>query len=122
MKQRMRRTPFGFQDVEQQHLDRMIKAGVIRSSTSEWASAPVLVRKRDGSVRWCIDYRALNDRTVKDCFPQKRKLKSERIWKLWKKGRLNCEMIGEIWKKSKLNSEKIWKIQKKCKLNSEKIG
>ena len=30
---------------------------------------PVLVRKRDGSVRWCVDFRALNDRTVKDCFP-----------------------------------------------------
>jgi hypothetical protein len=83
VKQRMRRTPFGFQDVEQQHLDRMIKAGVIRSSTSEWASAPVLVRKRDGSVRWCIDYRALNDRTVKDCFPQKRKLNSDNRWRNW---------------------------------------
>ena len=47
----------------------MIKAGVIRPSTSEWASAPALVRKRDGSVRWCIDYRALNDYTIKDCFP-----------------------------------------------------
>ena len=121
MKQRMRRTPFGFQDVEQQHLDRMIKAGVIRSSTSEWASAPVLVRKRDGSVRWCIDYRALNDRTVKDCFPQKRKLKSKKIWKLWKKSRLNSEKIWKIQKKSQLNSEKIWKIWKKSRLNSDKI-
>ena len=69
VKQRMKRTPLGFQDVEQQHLDKMIKTGVIRPSTSEWASAPVLVRKRDGSVRWCNDYRALKDRTVKDCFP-----------------------------------------------------
>jgi hypothetical protein len=69
VKQRMRRTPLGFRNVEQQHLDKMIKAGVIRPSTSEWASAPALVRKRDGSVRWCIDYRALNDRTIKDCFP-----------------------------------------------------
>ena len=69
VKQRMRRTPLGFQDVEQQHLTKMLNAGVIQPSISEWASAPVLVRKRDGSVRWCIDYRALNDRTVKDCFP-----------------------------------------------------
>ena len=69
VKHRMRRTPIGFQDLEQQHLTKMLEAGVIQPSTSEWASAPVLVRKKDGTVRWCIDYRALNDRTIKDCFP-----------------------------------------------------
>lgn len=69
VKHRMRRTPLGFQDVEQEYLTKLLSAGVIQPSTSEWSSAPVLVRKRDGSVRWCVDYRALNDRTVKDCFP-----------------------------------------------------
>lgn len=69
VKHRIRRTPVGFQDVEQEYLTKLLKTGVIQESTSEWASAPVLVRKRDGSVRWCVDYRALNDRTVKDCFP-----------------------------------------------------
>ena len=38
-------------------------------SNSEWASAPMLVRKKDGSVRWCIDCRALNDKTRKDLYP-----------------------------------------------------
>ena len=47
----------------------MLAAGVIRPSESEWASAPVLIRKKDGTVRWCIDYRALNDKTVKDQYP-----------------------------------------------------
>ncbi len=47
----------------------MLKAKVIRPSSSEWASAPVLVRKRDGNVRWCVDYRALNTVTVKDVYP-----------------------------------------------------
>lgn len=65
----MRRAPLGSHDVEQQHLAKMLNAGVIQPSTSEWASVPVLERKRDGSIRWCIDYRSLNDRTVKDCFP-----------------------------------------------------
>ena len=69
IKQRLRRTPLCFAQEEEAHLKKMLKAGVIEPSTSEWASAPVLVRKRDGSVRWCVDYRALNNITVKDVFP-----------------------------------------------------
>jgi predicted aspartyl protease len=69
VKQRMRRTPACFAGEEETHLEKMLKAGVIQESTSNWASAPVLIKKRDGSVRWCIDYRALNDVTVKDVFP-----------------------------------------------------
>ena len=55
IKQRMCRTPIHFREEEDGHLDKMIQAGVIRPSVSEWASPPVLVRKRDGSVRWCVD-------------------------------------------------------------------
>ena len=69
IKQRMRRTPACFTGEEEAHLKKILEAGVIQESTSEWASAPVLIRKRDGSVRWCIDYRALNDVSVKDVFP-----------------------------------------------------
>ncbi|VDH93238.1 Hypothetical predicted protein [Mytilus galloprovincialis] len=47
----------------------MLDAGIIEPSISEWASAPVLVRKRDGNVRWCIDYRKLNSVTKKDVYP-----------------------------------------------------
>jgi transposase InsO family protein len=69
IKQRMRRTPACFEPEEEAHLKKMLDAGVIRESMSEWASPPVLIRKRDGTVRWCIDYRALNNVTVKDVFP-----------------------------------------------------
>ena len=69
VRQKMRRTPFGFEAEERKHLQTLLDAGVIQPSESDWASAPVLVRKKDGSVRWCIDYRALNDKTVKDSFP-----------------------------------------------------
>ncbi len=69
IKQRMRRTPACFVGEEEAHLKKMLEAEVIQESTSEWASSPVLIRKRDGKVRWCIDYRALNDVTVKDVFP-----------------------------------------------------
>ena len=57
IKQKMRRTPLNFAAEEKAHLQRMEAAGVIEPSQSEWASPPVLVRKRDGGVRWCIDYR-----------------------------------------------------------------
>ncbi|GFO20628.1 Pol polyprotein [Plakobranchus ocellatus] len=65
----MRRT---FKGEEDAHLDKMLEAGVVHPSVSEWASPPVLVRKRDGSVRWCVDYRALNKITWKDVFPMPR--------------------------------------------------
>ena len=58
-----------FQGEEEGHLDKMLADGVIQSSISDWASAPVLVRKKDGSVRWCVDYRALNKVTIKDTYP-----------------------------------------------------
>ena len=69
VKQRMRRTSACFVDEEEAHPQKMLDAGVIQPSISEWALAPVLIRKRDGGVRWCIDYRALNSVTVKYAFP-----------------------------------------------------
>ena len=65
----MRRTPIHFINEEDQLLQRMLDAGVIRPSSSSWAAAPVLVRKKDKTVRWCIDYRALNNITKKDVYP-----------------------------------------------------
>ena len=69
MTQPIRCMPAFFAGEEEAHLEKMLKAGVIQESTSEWAAAPVLIRKRDGTVRWCIDYHALNELTVKDNFP-----------------------------------------------------
>ena len=46
----------------------MLKIGVIRKSNSPWASAVVLVRKKDGSLRFCIDLWKLNARTIKDAY------------------------------------------------------
>jgi hypothetical protein len=59
----------GFAGEEEAQLKKMLGAGVIQPSVSEWASAPVLIRKRCGSVLWCVDYRALNALTTKDVFP-----------------------------------------------------
>ena len=69
VKHPMRRTPIGFEGEEEENLKLMLDIGIITESSSDWASAPVLVRKRDGTVRYCVDFRSLNAKTVKDLFP-----------------------------------------------------
>ena len=46
----------------------MVEIGAIRKSSSPWARAVVLVRKKDGSLRFCMDLRHLNKRTIKDVY------------------------------------------------------
>ena len=50
-------------------LDEMIEAGVVRPSKSPWSSPVVLVPKKDGSIRFCVDYRKLNKVTKIETYP-----------------------------------------------------
>ena len=52
------------------HLKMMLNAGVIQPSNSPWCNAVVLVRKKDGSFHFCIDFRKLNSLTIKDSHPK----------------------------------------------------
>ncbi len=63
-----RQGPKGRQ-VEKEEVDRILKAGVIESSYSEWASPIVLFPKPDGYLRFCVDYRRLDDLSYKDHYP-----------------------------------------------------
>ena len=67
-KERYRRIPpHQFEEVRK-HLKEMEDRGAIRRSNSPWASPVVLVKKKDGSLRFCIDLRKLNARTIKDAY------------------------------------------------------
>ena len=67
-REKMRRTPPGMEGEEEKHIKEMMDAGVIKHSESPFASAPVLIRKKDGKLRYCIDFRKLNSLTRKVCF------------------------------------------------------
>ena len=47
----------------------MLEAGVIHPSQSPWCNAVVLVRKKDGTLHFCVDFRCLNMQTKKDSYP-----------------------------------------------------
>jgi len=57
-----------FQKLKRQCID-IFKQGLVRVSNSPSAALIVMVRKSGGSIRVCVDYRALNECTVKDSFP-----------------------------------------------------
>ena len=67
-KERYRQIPPHQYEEVRKHLNEMLEIGAIWKSNSPWASAVVLVRKKDGSLRFCIDLRKLNARMVKDAY------------------------------------------------------
>ena len=69
IKQPMRRTPFVQREKIAEMIQRMEEQGIVKPSASLWSSPIVLVPKKDGTTRFCIDYRRLNAITKKDVYP-----------------------------------------------------
>ena len=69
IRQQPRRIPLPRRETVCKLLDEMLKKGIISPSKSPWASPIVLVAKKDGSTRFCIDYRKVNSVTRKDAYP-----------------------------------------------------
>ena len=67
--QRPRREPFSLRPQIVQMVEDMLSQGIIRPSSSPWSSPVVLVKKKDNSYRFCVDYRRLNAITRRDVFP-----------------------------------------------------
>ena len=66
VKQRIRPVPINLRDKFKKCIDKMIETGIIRPTQSVWASPTVLVKKKTGELRVCIDNIALNNATIRD--------------------------------------------------------
>ena len=69
VKQQPYRTPVVYREKIEKMVSDMQEQGVVKPSNSPWASPIVLVPKKDGSLRFCVDFRRLNAITRKDVYP-----------------------------------------------------
>lgn len=69
IRQPPRRLPLAKQQEASDLIYKMLQDGIIEESSSPWSSPVVLVTKKDGTTRFCVDYRRLNDITKKDSYP-----------------------------------------------------
>ncbi|GBM25302.1 Retrovirus-related Pol polyprotein from transposon 412, partial [Araneus ventricosus] len=69
IKQYPRRLPLARKEEAEHLVKEMVDNGIIEESSGPWASPIVLVKKKDGSTRFCVDYRKLNEITKKDSYP-----------------------------------------------------
>ena len=69
IRQPMRRLPEALKETVQTEVQHMLESNIIRPSASPWSSPVVMVRKKDGTWRFCIDYRKLNVATHWDAYP-----------------------------------------------------
>jgi len=69
IKQAPRRVALHRQQIVKQEVEKMLEKEIIEPGDGPWSSPIVLAKKKDGTLRFCIDYRKLNDVTLKDAYP-----------------------------------------------------
>ena len=69
IKQNPQKVSLAMEKLIQREVKQMAQNGIIQRSTSLWSSLVVIVKKPDGSARFCVDYRKLNKVTKKDVYP-----------------------------------------------------
>lgn len=69
IRQPLRRIPEALKSTITKEVTHMLEHNIIRPSSSPWSSPVVMVRKQDGSWRFCVDYRKLNSVTHRDAYP-----------------------------------------------------
>ena len=67
--EQLRRHPTTQLPIIDEHVEHMLAHDVIEPAASPWSSNVVMVRKQDGSMRFCVDYRKVNELITKDKFP-----------------------------------------------------
>ncbi len=67
--QHPRRLPFHQKEQVHEMLQEMLDSGIIEPATSPWSSPIVLAKKKDGTLRFCVDFRRVNKVTKKDVHP-----------------------------------------------------
>ena len=63
------KVPFALRSKISEMVQQMVEEGIVEESSSPWASPVVIVKKKDGGLRFCVDYRRLNAVMRKDVFP-----------------------------------------------------
>jgi len=99
-----RRIPVHYEQELSELIADMLKRNIIKPSTSPWSSPLMLVHKKDGSLRVCVDYRKLNSITKRDSFPLPRidttfdALRGSPVFSIWPRaiGKRNSRTLTRL--------------------------
>ena len=72
VRQRPYRIPYAQREIMKGELNKMLEMGVIQPSKSEWASPVLMIPKKDGTPRFCVDFRQMNALSKFDAYPMAR--------------------------------------------------